>query len=114
MIDIGIIGAKGRMGRAIAQALEDHGEARLAGGADQGDDVEALARSCDVLIDFSSPAALSANLAAACSAGRPLVVGTTGLGAAEQQAIHAAAAQIAVLQAANMSLGVNLLAHFVS
>ncbi|HEY0325689.1 MAG TPA: 4-hydroxy-tetrahydrodipicolinate reductase [Allosphingosinicella sp.] len=113
MIGIGIVGAKGRMGRAIATVLEEHERARLAGGADQGDDLGGLARACDVLIDFSSPAALEANLAAAEAAGRPIVIGTTGLGDGHQAAIDRAAQRIPVLQAANMSLGVNLLAHLV-
>lgn len=113
MIGIGIIGARGRMGRAIAAVLDENERARLAGGADQGDDVATLAASCDVLIDFSSPAALEANLAAAEGAGRAIVIGTTGLRAEHHEAIDRAAARIAVLQAANMSLGVNLLTHLV-
>ena len=113
MVGIGIIGANGRMGRAIASVLEEDGRAQMAGGADQGDDPAALAKNCDVLIDFSSPAALTGSLAAAEAAGRPLVVGTTGLGTEHQAAIDRAANRIAVLQAANMSLGVNLLAHLV-
>lgn len=113
MIGIGIVGARGRMGRAIAAELEGHDAARFAAAADQGDDLAAVAGQCDVLIDFSSPAALPAVLAAAQAAGRALVVGTTGLGEDEQAAINAAAAAIPVLQAANMSLGVNLLAHLV-
>jgi 4-hydroxy-tetrahydrodipicolinate reductase len=113
MTRIGIIGAAGRMGRAIAAVLEQAGEARLAGGVDQGDDVAALARACDVLVDFSSPAALQANLDAATAAQTPIVVGTTGLQAAQHSLIDAAAGEVAVLQSANMSLGVNLLAHLV-
>src|SRR5690349_1920191 len=101
------------MGQAIAAELEGHSEAELAGGADQGDDVAATAAQCDVLIDFSSPAALPGTLEAARTARRPLVVGTTGLGPEEQRAIDSASADIPVLQAANMSLGVNLLAHLV-
>ena len=113
MVGIGIIGANGRMGRAIASVLEEDGRAQMAGGADQGDDPAALAKTCDVLIDFSSPAALTGSLAAAEAAGRPLVVGTTGLGPEHHAAIDRAANRIAVLQAANMSLGVNLLTHLV-
>jgi 4-hydroxy-tetrahydrodipicolinate reductase len=113
VIGIGIVGAQGRMGRAIAAELESHKAARLAAGAEHGDDLEAVARECDVLIDFSAPTALPAVLAAAQAAGRPLVVGTTGLGGDEQAAIDEAAPAIPVLQAANMSLGVNLLAHLV-
>jgi 4-hydroxy-tetrahydrodipicolinate reductase len=113
VIGIGIIGSRGRMGRAVAAELEWHDLARLAGAVDQGDDLAALAGSCDVLIDFSSPAALPGNLAAAGAAGRPVVIGTTGLSDEDQVRIDGAASTIAALQAANMSLGVNLLAHLV-
>ena len=110
---IGILGSAGRMGRAVAAAVEAEPDASLAGGADQGDDPAALARDCDVLVDFSAPGALEANLEAATAAGIAIVVGTTGLDAAQQKLIDEAAARIPVLQAANMSLGVNLLAHLV-
>jgi 4-hydroxy-tetrahydrodipicolinate reductase len=113
MIGIGIVGGKGRMGRAIAALLTEHDKARLAGAADQGDDVLRLAADCDVLIDFSTPAALAATLEAARAAQRPVVVGTTGLAADHHRAIDDAAAGLAVLQAANTSLGVNLLAFLV-
>jgi 4-hydroxy-tetrahydrodipicolinate reductase len=113
MIAIGILGARGRMGGALAAALDEDGRARLAGGADLGDDPAQLAATSDVLIDFSTPAALPDNLAAAKAAGVPIVIGTTGLGAGEQAAIDEAARSIPVLQAANMSLGVNLLAYLV-
>jgi 4-hydroxy-tetrahydrodipicolinate reductase len=111
MTAIGILGAAGRMGKAVAEALE--GRAALAGGADLGGDVGALARKADVLIDFSAPGALLVNLDAAVSAGVPIVIGTTGLGAEHLAAIDGAAKSIAILYAANMSLGVNLLAHLV-
>ena len=113
MIGIGIVGAAGRMGRAIAAELSGRDDAQLTVTAERGGDLAALARGANILIDFSSPDALPAVLQAARGAGVPLVVGTTGLGVAEQAAIDAAAAEIAVLQAANMSLGVNLLAHLV-
>jgi 4-hydroxy-tetrahydrodipicolinate reductase len=109
MISIGILGARGRMGRAIARLLEQEEQARLAGGADLGDDSEALAKSSDVLVDFSAPDALQGHLDAAVAAGKPIMVGTTGLKAEHHQAIAAAAAQIAVLQTANTSIGVNVL-----
>jgi 4-hydroxy-tetrahydrodipicolinate reductase len=47
------------------------------------------------------------------AAGRPILIGTTGLGPEHERLIDSAAADIAVLQAANTSLGVNLLAHLV-
>lgn len=110
---IGIIGAEGRMGRAVAAAIAEIEGADLAGGVDHGGDLAALAGASDVLVDFSTPAALRANLDAAAAAGVPILVGTTGLGEAHERAIDEAATRIAVLHSANMSLGVNLLAHLV-
>ena len=113
MTRIGILGASGRMGRAIAALLGDDAEASLAGRCGRGEDPGALADACDVLVDFSAPDALAANLDAAVSAGKPIVIGTTGLDAGHDRAIDAAATKVAVLQSANMSLGVNLLAFLV-
>ena len=112
MARIGIIGSAGRMGQALVDAIAAAGEIH-AGGADQGDDVSALARISDVLVDFSSPDALEANLDAAVAAGIPIVVGTTGLEERHHWLCDSAAAQIAVLQTGNTSLGVTLLAHLV-
>lgn len=112
MARIGIIGSAGRMGAALVAAIAAAGEAH-AGGADQGDDVLALARSSDVLVDFSSPHALEANLDAAVVAGVPIVVGTTGLEERHYWLCDTAAAEVAVLQTGNTSLGVTLLAHLV-
>ncbi|TPG21670.1 4-hydroxy-tetrahydrodipicolinate reductase [Sphingomonas koreensis] len=109
---IGIFGSAGRMGRTIAGLLPSFG-ARFAAGADVGDDPALAARAADVLVDFSTPAALKANLAAARAAGTPIVVGTTGLTGAHHDLIEAAAADIAVLQTGNTSLGVTLLASLV-
>ena len=113
MTRIGILGASGRMGRAIAALLEGAGDAELAGGCGRSGDAGAVAGGCDVLVDFSSPDALGLHLEAALAADRPIVIGTTGLGPGHNHAIDEAARRIAVLQAANMSLGVNLLAHLV-
>jgi len=112
-IRIGIIGAAGRMGCAVAEAVGQQGSATIAGTADQGDDPAAAAAASDVLIDFSTPDALAGNLAAARAAGVGIVIGTTGLGTEHDTAIAEAATTIPVLRAANMSLGVNLLAHLV-
>lgn len=112
MTKIGILGSNGRMGRAIAAVIAESGGV-VAGGADQGDDYGLLATDSDVLVDFSSPAALSEHLAAAQAAGTAIVIGTTGLGPEHHAAIDDAARLIPVLQAANTSLGVNLLAHLV-
>lgn len=112
MTRLGIIGSGGRMGRAIAQAITDAGH-ELAGGVDRDEDVSPLAAASDVLIDFSSPAALEGNLDAAVAAGVPILVGTTGLEERHHWLLDQAADKIAVLQTGNTSLGVNMLAFLV-
>ncbi|WP_120717306.1 4-hydroxy-tetrahydrodipicolinate reductase [Tsuneonella amylolytica] len=112
MARIGIIGSEGRMGHALARAIEAAGHDN-AGGVDQGGNAANLAEASDVLVDFSVPAALEGNLHAAIGAGRPILVGTTGLEERHHAAIDSAALAIPVLQTGNTSLGVTLLAHLV-
>ena len=112
MARIGIIGSAGRMGQALAEAVAAAGEA-LSGGIDQGGDPLALARMSDVLVDFSSPHALEANLDAAMAAGIPILIGTTGLAERHHWLCDHAAETVPVLQTGNTSLGVNMLAHLV-
>lgn len=112
MARIGVIGSKGRMGHALAQAIADS-EHDDAGGIDKDGDAGQLAANSDVLVDFSAPSAIEPNLDAARSTGIPMLVGTTGLGPEEQRKIDAAAKEIPVLQTGNTSLGVTVLAHLV-
>jgi 4-hydroxy-tetrahydrodipicolinate reductase len=112
MTSIGIIGSLGRMGQALIDAARAGG-LTVTGAIDQGGDRIALAKGTDILIDFSSPAALVENLSAAVAAGTPIVVGTTGLEDHHHQSIDDAARHIAVLQTGNTSLGVTLLARLV-
>ena len=112
MARIGIIGSAGRMGQALADAIAAAGDT-LSGGIDKGGDPLILARASDVLVDFSSPHALEANLDAAVAAGVPIVVGTTGLEERHHFLCDDAALRTAVLQTGNTSLGVTLLAHLV-
>ena len=113
MTKIGIIGSKGRMGAALVDAISASG-CTFAGGVDKDDDIAALVAASDVLVDFSSPAALEATLDACTAAGKPLVIGTTGLEERHHFLIDDAATEIAVLQTGNTSLGVNMLAALVS
>ena len=112
MARIGIIGSEGRMGHALARAIAAAGH-ELAGGVDKGGDVASLADHSDVLVDFSAPFAVDANLHAAIGAGIPILIGTTGLDETHHAAIDAAGRAIPVLQTGNTSLGVTLLAHLV-
>ena len=111
MTSIGIIGSEGRMGVALAAAISEAGQRYC--GVDRGGNVVKLASESDVLVDFSSPAALEATLDACVAARKPIVIGTTGLEERHHYLIDDAARDIAVLQTGNTSLGVTLLAHLV-
>ena len=89
------------MGQAIAEAAADR------------DDVGIVDDKCDVFVDFSAPDGLEHHLEAAIEAGRPILIGTTGLEERHHAAIDSAALAIPVLQTGNTSLGVTLLAHLV-
>jgi len=98
---ITLFAPNGRMGQAIAAAVAEDPDFTL--DPDHG----------DVLVDFSSSAALQASLDRAVSAGVPILIGTTGLDDLADQRIAAAAEEIAVLRAANTSLGIAVLADLV-
>ena len=101
MTGISIFGSGGRMGQAIAEAVELR------------DDVRIAEHHPDVFVDFSVPDAVEAHLAQARRAGKPILIGTTGLTAGHHRLIDEAAAEIPLVYAANTSLGVNLLAYLV-
>lgn len=101
-IRISLVAPDGRMGKAIARAVED--DPRFAVDQDLG----------DVLVDFSAPAALQASLDRAVAANVPILVGTTGLDDLAGQRIAEAAKEVAVLRAANTALGITLLAELVA
>lgn len=108
----GIIGHKGRMGRALTDAIEAAGhEATI--GVDIGGDLGPIVSQCETLVDFSAPGALEGNLKAARGAGIPILIGTTGLEDSHHRMIDEAAEAIPILQTGNTSLGVQLLAHLV-
>jgi 4-hydroxy-tetrahydrodipicolinate reductase len=89
------------MGKAIASAVED--DPRFTLDQDQG----------DMLLDFSAPDALQGSLDRALSSGLPVLIGTTGLDEAADDRIAAASRKVAVLRAANTSIGVALLTDLV-
>ena len=131
MIRIAITGAAGRMGRNLIEACHatgglevtvalEHPDSSLLGsdvgelagvgtlGVGVGADISAVTDDFDVLIDFTRPAVTLANLAACRAAGRRMVIGTTGFTDEERAQIAAAANDVAVVFAPNMSVGVNL------
>lgn len=127
---IGIVGAGGRMGRMLIEAVLKDQEALLGAafdvpgspaiGSNAGalvgmasdvvitDDIAAGLAQVDCLIDFTRPEGTLAHLELCRQAGVGMVIGTTGFDAAGKAAIAAAANDVPVVFAANMSVGVNL------
>jgi len=135
---VGITGAAGRMGRMLVRAVAATAGATVAGGTvrdatgkdatalDLGllagmpplgvmavGDPAALFAACDVVIDFTAPAATLAHVRLAAQAQVPMVIGTTGLSPDDRAAIADAARHVPMVLAANTSLGVTLLSALV-
>ncbi|NNJ96848.1 MAG: 4-hydroxy-tetrahydrodipicolinate reductase [Gammaproteobacteria bacterium] len=131
MLNIAVTGAAGRMGRALITASDLHGDTRLAAaierpgntlvGSDAGDlaglgplnvrvadTLSDVVDAFDTLIDFTTPASTLQNLETCVRHRKNIIIGTTGIDEAGQQAIRAAAESIGIVFAPNMSVGVNL------
>jgi 4-hydroxy-tetrahydrodipicolinate reductase len=112
-LQVTIFGGSGRMGRAVIAAIEESPDAAVKGTTTSSGDPAAALRGADVAIEFALPQATVANVTACVAAKRPIVIGTTGHDDAQRSQIAAAAKQIAIVMAPNMSLGVNLLLKLV-
>lgn len=111
-IKLAINGANGRMGRVLPDLLHDDARFELVARVNTSNEWAGVPQ-LDVVIDFSTPVGFSAALAH-CRANRiALVSGTTGLDAAQLGVIDQAVREIAVLHAANFSLGVAVLTRLV-
>ncbi len=82
MIKVGVLGAKGRMGSLVSQIVRASDDLELVAEVDIGDQREPLA-GCDVVVDFTSPAAVMDNLGWCLRHGRDVVIGTSGFDAAK-------------------------------
>ena len=129
-VRVAVAGAGGRMGRALLEAATGTEGVRLTAaleapgspwaGRDAGDlvlgaraitigtDPAAALAAADVLIDFTRPEATLAHVRACRAAERAMVIGTTGFDAAQLAEIRAAAEELAIVMAPNMSVGVNV------
>jgi 4-hydroxy-tetrahydrodipicolinate reductase len=101
------------MGQAIAGLVDAADDLNLAGVWKRGDDIDALAGSCDVLIDFSLPEATDQIISAATRHKIPLVCGVSGLSDQQVASLDGAAQSIAVVYDRNMSVGVAVLENLV-
>ena len=131
-----VAGAGGRMGRALIRAISDTPGAVVSGalempgsewvGKDAGalaglspngvkvsSDLWSLSAEADGILDFTVPRATIANVAIAAERGLVHVIGTTGLSGSDNAVIKSVTSRAVVVQAGNMSLGVNLLAALV-
>ncbi|WP_313514035.1 4-hydroxy-tetrahydrodipicolinate reductase [Pseudomonas sp.] len=129
---IAVMGAAGRMGKILIEAVQqtagaagltaavDRPDSTLVG-ADAGElagigrigvplsgDLSRVIDEFDVLIDFTHPSVTLKNLEICRRAGKAMVIGTTGLSQEEKQQLAAAAKDIPLVFAANFSVGVNL------
>ena len=131
MLKIGIVGAGGRMGRQLIQAV-NHAEGVILGaaferkgsslvGADAGelagvgtlgvvvtDDLASQINQFDLLIDFTRPEGTLEHIAFCVAHNKKMVIGTTGFDDAGKQAIKSASEKISIVFASNYSVGVNL------
>lgn len=130
-IKVGVIGAGGRMGRMLIEAVNDNPQTTLNAaierqgsslvGADAGevaaighlnvqivDDLQAVVDDIDVLIDFSLPDATEKNMQVCAEHNVAMVIGTTGFNEQQEQVLAKASEKIAIVYAGNYSTGVNL------
>jgi 4-hydroxy-tetrahydrodipicolinate reductase len=135
-IKVAIVGCAGRMGQMLLKLLINAPGVVVVGGTERrgspamGQDLGALAgieplgisvtedaallfETADVVVDFTNPSATILHAGLAAKFGCAHVVGTTGLDSDQMAAISRAAQRTAIVLAANMSLGVNLLQQVV-
>ncbi|HSC84652.1 MAG TPA: 4-hydroxy-tetrahydrodipicolinate reductase [Pseudomonas sp.] len=128
---IAVMGAAGRMGKILVEAVGQADGAGLTAAVDRADssligvdvgelagqgkigislsgDLNALLDQFDVLIDFTHPSVTLKNLEVCRQAGKAMVIGTTGFTPEEKQLLAEAGKQIPIVFAANYSVGVNL------
>lgn len=136
MSQIAILGASGRMGKVLIEAIEQSAGDQLCGaavresssllGVDAGElaglgkkgltlsvDLAECVSKTDVIIDFTLPEALAENLNFCVKHNKPIVIGTTGLTAEQKQLLIQSAEHIPIVFAANYSVGVNLMLNLV-
>lgn len=74
---VAVVGARGRMGATVVEAVAASPDCELIAAIDMGDDLVAV-ESADVLVDFTTPSSVMATLEFAIGRGIHCVVGTTG------------------------------------
>ena len=116
MIKVGVLGARGRMGAEVVKAVTASADLELVAALDLGDSLDQLISSgAQVVVDFTTPDSVMANLEFLISNGINAVVGTTGFDdarVAKLQALTAANPKVGVLIAPNFAIGAVLMMEF--
>lgn len=113
-VKVAVVGAAGRMGVTVCQAVETAEDMTLVGAYDLGHDL-AFARGADVVVEFSVPQASPGNVRACLEQGAHVVVGTTGWDQPKLDALEADLADhpgLGVLVAPNFAIGALLMMSF--
>ena len=108
MTKIAINGSNGRMGKALIEAVKLNPNVSEGSILNRGDDIKRVLKDFDVLIDFTRPEATLDALSVCQSAGKAMVIGTTGFSDDALKVIDQASSDIPIVFAPNMSVGVNL------
>jgi 4-hydroxy-tetrahydrodipicolinate reductase len=116
MIKVGVLGARGRMGAEVVKAVTEAPDLELVAALDLGDSLDQLKSSgADVVVDFTTPDAVMANLDFLISNQIHVVVGTSGFDAdriAKLEKSMAANPKTGVLIAPNFAIGAVLMMEF--
>ena len=116
MIKVGVLGARGRMGAEVVKAVTDAADLELVAALDLGDSLDQLkASGAQVVVDFTTPDSVMANLEFLISNGINTVVGTTGFDAgriSKLEKMIAASPKVGVLIAPNFAIGAVLMMEF--
>ena len=116
MIKVGVLGARGRMGAEVVKAVTEAKDLELIAALDLGDSLDQLlSKGAQIVVDFTTPDSVMANLEFLISNGINAVVGTTGFDyerVAKLQALVKANPKVGVLIAPNFAIGTVLMMEF--
>ncbi len=116
MIKVGVLGARGRMGSEVVKAVTEAADCQLVASLDQGDSLDALVTAgAQVVVDFTTPDVVMANLEFLIKNNIQAVVGTTGFSddrIAQLNTLLAANPKAGVLIAPNFAIGAVLMMEF--
>jgi 4-hydroxy-tetrahydrodipicolinate reductase len=114
VIEVGVLGARGRMGSEVCRAVEAADDMHLAAAVDADEDREPL-RAAQVVVDFTTPDVVMDNLRWCVEAGLHAVVGTTGFDADRLNAVSSWLGEVSrtgVLVAPNFGIAAVLMMRF--